>query len=214
MQNAKRWIKEKGKQIFNNHRYCCIWSKNGGSWSTWSCIIRFEVSDLWEKLVLAIRLKCHQYCICIQLEAALYRFWWNYTAERFQTAHSGYHDQIIKSTRHQCWISSEKVSQSGWWSGIWWIRSLSHQLLSFEMCCLWEKLQKFKGKMQTKLICQNMFPDFPWKVTIRWHYHHNMYYINYLKMFCNCCHINNQCILSICNVFLNFHPQIIERNLS
>ena len=174
----------------------------------------FEANDLWEKVVLAIGHKCHQYCICIQLAAVSYRFWWNYTAKRFQMAHCGYHDQTTKATRHPRRFSSNKGSQSGWWSEIWWVRSLSHQLLSSEMCCLWEKLQKFMWEVQTKLTCQNMFPDFPWKVTIRWHYYHNMYYIHYLKMFCNCCHINKQCILSIPNVFLTCQPQTIERNLS
>ena len=104
------------------------------------------------------------------------------------------------------WFSSNKGSQSGSWSEIWWVRSLSHQLLSSEMSCLWENLQKFMWEVQKKLTCQNMFPDFPWKVTIWWHYYHSMYYIHYLKMFCNCCHINRQCILSIPNVFLICQP--------
>lgn len=34
-------------------------------------------------------------------------------------------------------------------------------------------------------------------VTIRWHCYHKMYYIHYLKMFCNYCRINKQRILSI-----------------
>ena len=41
-----------------------------------------------------------------------------------------------------------------------------------------------------------------------------LYYIHYLKMFCNCCHINKQCRLSIPNVFLTCQPQTIQKNLS
>ena len=36
----------------------------------------------------------------------------------------------------------------------------------------------------------------------------------YLKMFCNCCHINRQRTLPITDVFLTCHLETIERNLS
>ena len=49
--------------------------------------------------------------------AVWYRFWWNYTTEKFQTTHCGYHDQTIKAPQHQCWFTSN----NGWWSEIWWV---------------------------------------------------------------------------------------------
>ena len=100
--------------------------------------------------------KCHQYCICIQLAVVSYCFWRNSTAEKSHVAHCGYHDQTIKATHHQYWFSSNKGSQSGWWSEIWWVRSLSHQLLSLEMCSFWEKLslanscEKWKPSLNVK----------------------------------------------------------------
>ena len=90
-----------------------------------------------------------------------------------------------------------------------------HYPISFsvrKMCCLWETLQTFMWEVQTKLTCQNMLPDFPWKVTMQWHYYHNTYYVHYLTFFCKCCH--KKCILSITNVFLTCEPQTIEGNLS
>ena len=95
----------------------------------WPCIVRFEASDSWGKVVLAIGHKCHQYCICIQLMAVSYCFRWNYIEERFQTTRCGYHDQLIEATCHQCSFLSNTSSQSGW----------CHQQLTLEMCCLQEK---------------------------------------------------------------------------
>ena len=173
-----------------------------------------EGCEFWEKVVLAICHKCHQHYSCIQLAAVLFHFWWNYTTERFQTVHCA--DIMIRQSSH---VSSASILvqqrlRSSWRIEIWWVRSLFHQLPSLEMCSLWEKLQKIMWEVQTKLTCQNIFPYFPWKVTIQWHYYHNMYYIHYLKMFCNYCHINKQCILSILNMFLTCQPQTIGRNLS
>ena len=85
---------------------------------------------------------------------------------------------------------------------------------------LWSK--RYKNKLLwhftairekcTKLACQNIFPDFSWKVTIR-HYYHKMYCIHYLKMFCNCCHINKLCILAIPNMFPTCQTETIEKSV-
>ena len=129
--------------------------RNGWNWSTWPCIIQFEASGSWEKVVLAIGIR--------KLKP-----------------------RIISVD--SCATKTHKVADEVRYDG------LGHYPIScsvWKMCCLWEKLQKFMWEVQTKLTCQNMFSDFPWKVTIQWHYYHNMDHIYYLKIFRNYYQINN-----------------------
>ena len=174
-----------------------------------------EGSDFWEKVVLATCHKYHQYCSCIQLAAVLFHFWWNYTTERFQTVHCA--DIMIRQSKsrviciNSCPTKTQKVADKLRYDG------LGHYSISCPVwkCALWGKscrksCEKYKRSLHVKIFFQ-IFHE-------KWQYNDiiitTMYYIHYLKMFCNYCHIRKQCILSILNMFLTCQPQTIGRNPS
>ena len=130
--SARRWIKGKGKQ--NIQQAAVITAYNRGmmwSWFNWPCIIRFEASDLWWKVVLVISLKCHQYCHCIQLAAVSYSFWWKLCCWK-----------ISEGTLWVSWSDNQTHASS--------VLILAQQRLT-KWLIKWDMMQKFIWEVQTKL---------------------------------------------------------------